>query len=144
MHRARGPIAATSLALWLACAGAASGQIISGSPVPLPIITGSLLQGHQDSAANTADVVTLTGVAGQTIRLYSLVAVCSAGTASLVIESPAGTTIMDLHNNAVTATPFLKDWAPGLTGAVGANMVITLGTCGNPNVGHLSWQTGRH
>ena len=143
MRPARPITALTSAALLLLALGAAWGQIIGGAPGPLPIITGTLLQGHQDSGAGAALTVTLPGASGQVIRLYNLVAVCSAGNSSFTITSPLGTVIFDLHNSSITTSPFITDFDPGLTGAIGQDMVLALGGCGGAAIAHLTWMAGR-
>lgn len=95
------------------------------------------------AAANTAVVVTLTGVIGERWLLHGVDARCSAGTSGLTVESPAGTTIWSTQAAQVTTTNFNHDWNTSLTANTGIGVVITLATCGVGNTGILIVQSSR-
>lgn len=104
-----------------------------------PIQVGTLFNSANSSAANTALVVTITGVANQRTHLYSLSAGCTGG-ASTTYTITDGATVIDSGtvpaNNMLTS----QAWSPGLTITTGANLLLTVNACGTGNVGLLNVQ----
>lgn len=99
---------------------------------------GTLLNSFTTGADDTAVVVTLTGVAGQRIHLYSLDARCSnPGTGQVTIAD--GSILFQTAAGVITED-IRYMWQPGLTANTGATMSITLGTCGVGNTGTLMVQ----
>lgn len=91
------------------------------------------------TAVNATVTTTLT--ASQLLRghLFTVSARCSAGTAQITVKDGA-TTIWTSAATEVGATTFMKQWNPGLPSSPGANLVVTLSTCGAANTGTLDVQ----
>lgn len=106
---------------------------------------GILLQNSQTTgAANTAVTVTLTAVPGMRARVWTIDALCSAGSAQITVTD-GGTTIWQTTATEVTTTRFVKSWnAAPLTAATNQALVITLGTCGVGNSGTLAVQADKN
>lgn len=118
----------------------ANGQQVNVTKLPAsvgfaPVQTGSLFNSRTVSAANTATVVTITGVANQRIHLYKLQTRCSNGGSFLTIADGA-TTIYETDGGTITAgTQYQNfEWNPGLTFTSGQNAVITVAACGTGNI----------
>lgn len=89
------------------------------------------------TVANTAGVVTLTGVANQKVRVYGLSAYCSAGTSTLTLAE-AAVTMFTTDTGAITTNILGVAWPPApYTAATGATVTVTLATCGGGNTGTL-------
>lgn len=109
-------------------------KVLSRGEIPtIPIQGGLLLNSQTTGAAATAVVVTLTGVAGFRIHLWSVSARCgtAADTATITVAEGATTRYSSAFTQValVTQNSFDKTWPTGLTVADGVNMVITLGAC---------------
>lgn len=96
----------------------------------------------QTGAANTAVTATIAPAAGTRAHLRQIAAFCSAGTAGLTVTD-GGTTVWLTPATAVGTTLFTHQWNTGLSGTTGANIVVTLSTCGGGNTGTLSVQADR-
>jgi hypothetical protein len=105
---------------------------------------GTLFNSQATGAANTAVTATVTATANEQGHLYRLDARCSAGSASLTVESPSGTTIWSSLATEVGTTRFSVAWNPGLSGAANVAVIVTLGTCGVANTGTLTVQADRY
>lgn len=102
---------------------------------------GSITSTQSTAAANTPVVVGFGAANGVRGHLYSITARCSAGTASITVENPTGTTIWSTPAAAVSTTNFEKAWNPGLTSnTIATEVKITLSTCGLGNTGLLMIQ----
>ena len=108
-----------------------------GQTVPVQGIT--LLNAVVTSAADSVSTITLTGVASTRIHLYKLISRCApAGTSSLLIADG----VTSVYSTFVPGTnqQLMEQWAPGLTVTTGANLVITVQTCGSGNTSTTSYQ----
>lgn len=112
-----------------------SAAAAGAQPAFVPSQAGNTKNQQVTALAGSA-VVTLTGAPRTRAHLYTLDAVCSAGTATVSVTD-GGTTIW---SGLVTTTVFTKSWNPGLTGTLSSNLVITLTTCGGGNTGTLTVQ----
>lgn len=122
---------------------AGSGRNVS-SPWTGEAIQGRTLFNSQTTgAADTAVVVTITGVAGERGHLFSVDARCSAGTSGLTVAD-AATTRWSTAATQVSTTNFVKQWNPALTMTTANNLVITLATCGAGNTGTLMVQADQY
>lgn len=109
-------------------------KVLSRGEIPvIPIQGGLLLNSQTTGAAATPVVVTLTGVAGFRVHLWSLSARCGTGadTATITVAEGVTTRYSSAFTQValVTQNSFDKTWPTGLTIADGTNMVITLGAC---------------
>jgi hypothetical protein len=86
------------------------------------------------SGVNLAVAATITGLAGQFVRIDSVVASCSAGTATLTIAD-AATTVFSMP---AAASFTLNFGFPGVMISAGNTGVVTLGACGATNTGTLN------
>lgn len=91
------------------------------------------------SAANTAQSKTITGTADTRVRLWSVTAICSAGSADLTITD-AGVTVAALTGYIGTAWSGLVWATPYTATALGNTVVITVGACGGGNTSTLMVQ----
>ncbi len=101
---------------------------------------GTLANSSTVSATNTAVVVTVTGVAGQSGHLYSVDGVCSAGTSSITVDDEA----TEIFSTPIATTQVRFTWAVPLTMGDGNDMVITLAACGGGNTGTLIIQADQY
>jgi hypothetical protein len=133
-----------SLFLNLALVTAASAQIISSPAVAVPFVgqkTGQV-NTTATSALNAAVSVTLAGVAGQQLHIYTVLGSCSAGTATFTISDGATVIFNNVDNAAFTTTGFppygqqLRH--PALTISMGNTATVTLAACGVGNTGTLN------
>lgn len=130
--------------LWLllfALLSASSGE----AQTPVSPSQRDVLENTQTTAAaNTAVVVTLTGVAGQQHRIYGVSAYCSAGSSTITIAE-ATVTKFSMPAGTITTNITGVAWTPApLTAARGATVVITLSTCGGGNTGILNVVADRY
>lgn len=112
--------------------------------VGIPVQGPTLLNSRTISTANTATVLTLTGVAGTRVHLYKLHVRCSGGSSSLTITD-GGTTIYDTDGGTISAgtSATIFEWNPGLTFTTGADGVVTIAACGTGNISVLNAQADR-
>lgn len=92
------------------------------------------------SGANAAQTKSIAAVASQSVKLFRIHYVCSAGTATLTIkDGVAGTTIWSypatVSQDITFSTP--------LTSTSGNGMDITVGTCGTSNTSILDVQASQ-
>lgn len=109
----------------------------------VPIQRDTLTNSQTTGAANTAVTVTIAAATDQRAHLYKVAARCSAGTSSLTVQYPSGTTRWSTEAAEVTTVNFTERWNPGLTTTANTAMVITLATCGVGNTGTLMVQADR-
>ena len=95
----------------------------------------TVLNSETVSAADTANVVTLTGVANTRIHIYRVKANCAAGTSVMSITDHA-VTKFSTNAGSIPQVPrsFDEVWPVGLTISTGSNAVVTVATCGAGNV----------
>ena len=98
------------------------------------------------TAVNATATATLntSGFASR-VHLYSVSARCSAGSAQLTV-SDKGTQIWSSGATEVGTTTFRFQWNPGLASSVspGAQLVVSLSTCGAANTGTLDVQASAY
>lgn len=87
------------------------------------------------SAANTAVSHTITGVSGVRVRLYSVTARCSAGSAAVTVTD-GGTTVFT-ETGFIGVTWSGLAWVTPYTATLGATVIVTVGTCGVGNTSTL-------
>ena len=109
-------------------------------------IQGFRLQNSQTTgAATTAVPITLAAIVGVRHHVYSVEARCNtaAATSGLTITD-GGTTIWStVATEVLAANNFVRNWSPGLTGAVNSAVVITLAAC-TAGTGTLIVQSDRY
>ena len=139
-----------ALAAW-ACVLAFIGLVWFAAPAPALEIpdssqmsftsqAGTLLNSSDTSADDTAFVKTLTGVAGKSVHLYSVDAICDTGTSSITVDDVT----TEIFSLAVTNAQGRTTWNPPLTAGAGNNMVVTIATCGTSNAGTLIIQADQY
>lgn len=103
-------------------------------PVAGPVQAGSLLNSQTTGAVTTAVPITLAGIAGFRVHVYSVQARCGTAAATATVTmTDGGTTVWSdaltqvalVTQNSLTRTP----WNTGYTAGDGATVVITLGAC---------------
>jgi hypothetical protein len=97
-----------------------------------------------NAVAGNVAVTVVPPSSGQRVHIYSIKAVCTAGTAgSLTITNTTNNRIQWTYpGGLIGTTPTGVAWTPApFTGDQGATYVINLGTCGGANTGTLSTQT---
>jgi hypothetical protein len=98
-----------------------------------PVQAGKLLNSQTTGAGTTAVTVTLTGVSGFRVHVYSLEARCNtaAATTTGVSMTDAATTVWSTGPSDVPAASvnYGRPWVPGYTAGDGASVVITLAAC---------------
>lgn len=98
---------------------------------------------HNVQAIGTAGnpvSVSITGVGGQRVHVYSITGNCApAGTANLVVQDGAAT-IWQTSAGTVTTTSYRQTFNPGLTISTGATATIAVTTCGGGNNGYIAVQ----
>lgn len=105
------------------------------------VVPGQMAQALNSQTTGAADTAVVTTLAADLFRrnmVSRIDARCSAGTSTITVESPAGTTIYSTSVGAVGITNFSQQWTTGLTTtALNTAIVVTLGTCGIANTGTL-------
>jgi hypothetical protein len=121
--------------------GAAYGQVDpDSSQLHFTKQTGTILNSSDTSAADTAIVKTLTGVATEQVHLYGVDVICSTGTSSVTVDDGA----TEIFSLAVGTTQDRIRWEVPLTGTPGSDLVVTLATCGGSNTGTLIIQADQY
>ncbi len=91
-------------------------------------------------AANTAVTRSIAALTGQSVRLLSLEAYCSAGTATVTVkDGVAGSTVWVTPAAASTARTFFTP----LASTAGNGMDVVLAACGTSNTGTLNVQASQ-
>lgn len=148
-------VAATQNPLYSSTIPPAGTQIVGTTGIPWTIgrsgrgvITSQ--QGHTlgnsevTSAAATANVFNFAATTGERWTIRRIDARCSAGTSSVTVESPVGTTLFTtLAAEVVAAGRTTLTWTPGLTGGTSAAMRITVASCGGGNTSTVAVQADR-
>jgi len=120
-----------------------SGPVSQGNAqVPFSVAPGqgvNLFNSQTTGAANTAVVVTLTGVADQRFHIDRVEASCSAGTSNItIVDTSNGVTLWTTLTGEVGVARFRQPFTPkSLTGPTQSTITITLATCGVGNTGTL-------
>lgn len=115
--------------------GSIGSVILNHGEVPQagPVQAGTLFNSQTTGAATTAVTVTITGISGYRVHVYSVEARCNTGAATTT-----GITLTDAGNTKWTtgptdvpaaATNYRRPWTPGYTAADGASVVLTLAAC---------------
>ena len=93
------------------------------------------------SAVNSPAVITITGVSGNTIRIYAVDAFTSAGTSQLTIAE-AGTTRWLSPTNWITTAITTRVWTPipFTTDTTGNTVTLTASSAGGGNTVTLNVQ----
>lgn len=94
---------------------------------------------QQTTAVAATATVTIGADTGKRAKLYSLDAVCSAGTSTVAVKDGT-TTIWATVAAEVTTTRLRVTWPVPLMGSPNTAMAITLTTCGGGNTGTLTVQ----
>lgn len=96
----------------------------------------------ETTAVNATASVALTPISAiQRAHVFSVSARCSAGTAGItVVDTTTSTNLWTSGAAEVGTTTFKFQWNPGLSGASGDTITISLTTCGGANTGTLDVQ----
>ncbi len=116
--------------------------LLGALPPGVSVQGDTLFNSETTGAADTAVVVTIAAAGGVRAHVYTVDALCSAGTSSVTI-SDGGTTIFSTAAAEVTTARLRIQWPLGLTGATNSAVVITLATCASANTGTLTVQADR-
>jgi len=112
-----------------------------GEAMPASAQPANVSNSESTAVAGTASV-TLTPLLGsQRSHVFSVSARCSAGTAGItVVDTTASLNLWTSGPAEVGTTTFKFQWNPGLAGATGDTITISLTTCGVANTGTLDVQ----
>lgn len=105
-----------------------------------PIQRGVLFNIRQTSAADATNVVTIGAQANTRAHVYRVKWSCSAGSAGLTLESPAGT----VKWTASAAASGDVEFATGWTSETNTAVSITIDSCGAGNTSTVEVQADRY